>query len=157
MTIEETSIERLLEDIKVSKIDNVHFQFENIQKYLGCSQVKWLAMHENGKLVAACGIAQSQETSKELDEDGHVNEVTFLSTYICQLSSLVSGKGYGKSLLESILDKHQNAWLKSMPGTETFYRLIARLHEHTELSCGSSIFVKSDKFAQRICDLAGAV
>ena len=162
MTIEETSIERLLEEAKVSKISNPHFELENIQKYLGCSQVMWLAMHENGKLVAACGIIQSQETSKELDENGQINEVTFLSTYICQLSSLVSGKGYGKALLEQVLDAFDNVWLKAMPGTETFYKSVTRLHEHTYMhswnkNSQAKVFVKSDKFAQRICDLVGAV
>ena len=81
-------------------------------------------MHENGMLVAACGITQSQETSKELDENWQINEVTFLSTYICQLSSLVSGKGYGKALLEQVLDAFDNVWLRAMPGAEAFYKSV---------------------------------
>lgn len=119
-------------------------------------------MYENSMLVAACGITQSQETSKELDENGQINEVTFLSTYICQLNSLVSGKGYGKALLEQILDAFDNVWLRAMPGTEAFYKSVPRLHEHTCMhsynkNSQAKVFVKSDRFAQRICDLAGAV
>lgn len=179
MSIEETSIERILEDAKTSQISNPHFELENIQKYLGCSQVRWLAMHENGMLVAVCGITQSQETSKDLDENGKINEVTFLSTYICQLSSLVSGKSYGKALLEQVLDTFNNDWLRAMPGTEAFYKSVTlkllrnmlslqrsieftRLHEHTCMHSWNKnsqvkVFVKSDRFAQRICDLVGAV
>ena len=119
-------------------------------------------MHENGKLVAVCGITQSQETSKVLDENRQINEVAFLSTYVCQLSSLVSGKDYGKALLEQVLDAFDNVWLKAMPGTETFYKSVTRLHEHTcvrswNKNSQAKVFVKSDKFAQRICDLVGAV
>ena len=67
-----------------------------------------------------------------------------------------------KALLEQVLDAFDNVWLKAMPGTEAFYKSVPRLHEHTCMhswnkNSQAKVFVKSDKFAQRICDLVGAV
>lgn len=161
MTVSETSIERILKEAKVSKIDNVHFKLEDIQKYLGCNDVRWLALHDNDQLVTACGIVQREETAQELKDDGILEEVKFISSYVCQLSSLKSGHGYGRALLEHVLDAFENVWLHAMPGTESFYQSVTRLHEHNDIHTWSNgkakIFIKSDKFAQRICDLAGAV